>query len=599
MRQRPSRSIETVTPHGFDVRTRVHEYGGGDYLVFGEQVVFAQKDDQRLYLQSPARAPQPITPPSSPPDAVRFADGAVHPDRRWMAWVREVHDSDGATHNDLVSVSLESPARIGVLASGHDFYAAPRFSPDGTQLTFLTWDHPQMPWDGTELWIASVRAEGVVDDLRRIAGGSGESVMDPRWSPQGTLHFLSDRTGWWNLYAWTGDGARAVIAIEAELGAPAWTLGLSRYAFLEDGSVVGIVSEAGMDHLARLEPGASAIRTIDGPWTSFYPSSIVSHGMTVWTIAGAPGLAQSIVRTEVLHAAHEIVHASFQASFDTDVISHPVPVRFPVGEGECAHALYYAPAHPTVQGPRGASPPLIVLSHGGPTSFALSILLLHIQYWTSRGIAVVDVNYRGSTGYGRAYRRALNGRWGLADVEDCLAAARFLAKRGEVDGERMAIRGGSAGGFTALCALTFHHLFAAGVSYYGVGDLEGLARDTHKFEAHYLDSLVGPYPESRETYRQRSPIHFVGQITCPVILFQGLEDRVVPPEQSEAIARALDARKLPYAYLTFPGEGHGFRSASTVARCQEAELSFFGKVLHFPAEPPSEPLEIHHLPAGG
>jgi dipeptidyl aminopeptidase/acylaminoacyl peptidase len=595
VRRRASGAIETVTPPGFDVRTRVHEYGGGDYLLAGERIVFARKDDQRLYLQAPGRSPEPITPPSSPPGAVRFADGDLHPGGRWMAWVRETHRDDGTTVNDLVRVSLDGSEPMALLAADHDFYAAPRFSPDGSHLAFLTWDHPQMPWDGTQLWLAPVARDGTPGDPRLLAGGTDESILEPRWSPQGVLHYLSDRTGWWNLYADSGEGARQLIGVQAELGVPAWVLGLARYTFLDDGSIVCIVSESGLDHLARLGPGDHALRPIEGPWTCFYPSSIVSRGTTVWTIAGAPGLAQSIVQTDVHHAAHRIVHASFEVPFDDAWVSHPMPLRVAVGGDEWAHALYYAPTHPALQGPRGDFPPLIVLSHGGPTAFAMTFLLPHIQFWTSRGIAVVDVNYRGSAGYGRAYRRALCGRWGLADVEDCLAAARRLAGDGLADPRRMAIRGGSAGGFTTLCALTFHRLFAAGVSYYGVGDLESLAKDTHKFEAHYLDGLVGPYPEERETYRRRSPIHAVDRITCPVILFQGLDDHVVPPEQSEAIASALEARRLPHAYLTFPGEGHGFRAAETVIRCQQAELTFLSRVFGFSTDAPAEPLAIRHL----
>ena len=595
MRRSPAGGIETLTPPDIDVRTRVHEYGGGDYLVFDEQVVFARQEDQRLYLQSPPQPPRPLTPPSLPPGAVRFADGELHPSRRWMAWVRETHEPDGATLNELARVTFDGP-RVDALATGHDFYAAPRFSPDGSQLAFLTWDHPQMPWDGSQLWLASVTGEGGLEGLHCVAGGASESIVDPRWSPQGVLHYLSDRNGWWNLYASIEGRPSAIALAEAELGAPPWVFGLSRYAFLADGSIACIVSQLGTDHLARIEPGSTRLQTIDGPWTSFYPSSIAARGMRVWTIAGAPDLPQSIVQTEVTHAAHEIVYAGFSPAFDPRLISHPQPLRFPTGADETAHALYYPPTHPTTQGPPGALPPLIVISHGGPTSATYSFLLPSIQYWTSRGFGVVDVNYRGSTGYGREYRRALNGRWGVADVEDCLAAARSLATRGLVDARRLVIRGKSAGGFTTLCALTFHRLFSAGASYYGVGNLEALAQETHKFESRYLDSLIGPYPETRDLYVQRSPIHSAGRISCPVILFQGLDDRVVPPEQSEEIARALDASRVPYAYLTFAGEGHGFLRAETIERCQEAELYFYGRILGFPTQAPSPPVTIHHLP---
>ncbi|HTJ76548.1 MAG TPA: prolyl oligopeptidase family serine peptidase [Acidimicrobiales bacterium] len=548
-----------VLPPPFSARTTVHEYGGGAFAVHGDDVYFSNFADQRLYRLGAGA----ITPEG---DGARYADGDVSPDGTRLACVRERHAGDHVI-NDLVTIPTDGSAAPTPIAAGHDFYAAPRWSPDGSRLAWLAWDHPRMPWDGTVLEV----------DGQRRAGGPDESISQPRWSPDGALHWISDRTGWWNLYR----EGEPLAPMDAEFAGPDWVFGQSTYAFLPDGRLVATWSAGGTARLAVLgdEP-------LDLPYTSF--SSIRAFGDRIAAIAASPTIAPQVV---VLDDPATVVRRSRPTPVDPRYLSTPRPIEFPTTGGGTAHGLFYPPTNQDCAAPAGERPPLVVTSHGGPTAAASTSLELRTQFWTSRGFAVVDVDYRGSTGYGRAYRKELDGRWGVVDVDDCLAAARFLAAAGQVDGDRMAIRGSSASGLTTLLALT-RGVFAAGASLYGVADLAALATDTHKFEARYLDGLVGPWPEAADVYRQRSPLTHAGELSAPLIIFQGLDDKVVPPAQAEVLVAALRAARLPFAYLTFEGEAHGFRRAETLQRVMEAELSFYGQVLGFIPADDIEPVEI-------
>jgi dipeptidyl aminopeptidase/acylaminoacyl peptidase len=593
MRRPAGDELEEVTPEGTNVRTRVHEYGGGSWtLAAPDRVLFVEFDDQRLYSQRLGEAPVAVSAEPDQPAALRYADMRVTPDGSAAICVRESH-SEGEDVNEIVSIPLGG-GEPSVLASGHDFYSFPRPSPDGRSLAWTCWDHPNMPWDGTELWLAPLADPGAA---RRIAGGPAESVFQPEWDAEGRLHFVSDRDGWWNLYR-AGDGEPEQLSAErAELGHPQWLFGGSTYAFLPGGAIACIRCERGEERLGLLDPGAERVRDLGLPYTSFGFPSLAVAGTRLAFAAASPAREAAIVIHDVAAGESEIVRESSEQPLDPAYASIPRAIEFPTGGGEAvAHAFYYPPTNPEWSAPEGELPPLIVQSHGGPTSHVTPALDREFLFWTSRGFGVVDVNYRGSSGYGRAYRDALRGTWGIVDTEDCIAAPTYLAETGEVDGERLAIRGGSAGGYTTLCALVFHDEFATGASYYGVADAETLASDTHKFESRYLDNLIGPYPERADLYRERSPIHFVERLRVPVILFQGLEDEVVPPNQAEAMVAALAANGVPHAYLAFEGEQHGFRRAETEIRCLEAELYFYGRILGFEPADELEPVEIVDSP---
>jgi dipeptidyl aminopeptidase/acylaminoacyl peptidase len=607
-----------VVPDGFSARTRVHEYGGGSYVVSRDTLVFSNFEDQRLWaVDAGGGRPRPLTPEPPEPAAWRYADARTVPGTDWLMVVRERHHGPRAVDvaNDLVGVPLAGGAPKAVVA-GRDFYAAPRPSPDGSRLAWLTWDHPNMPWDGTELWVADLAtgAGGLeVTGARLVAGGPDESVSQPRWSPDGRLHWVSDRTGWWNLYAAGRRGQNALespdplVPRPAEFSGPDWVFGQSTYAFLTaglrgpnavDGRLVASWAEGGSDHLGVLgpatgEPGLrgpnAELEELSVPFTQV--TALQPYGEGVVVIA-ASAVAPPAVVVIGLDGSTEVLRASRDAELDPAWIARPEALTFPTTDGATAHALWYPPTNPEYEGPPDERPPLVVMSHGGPTSSTPASLNLAVQFWTTRGIGVVDVDYRGSTGYGREYRRALDGRWGEVDVDDCVAAARYLVERGDVDGRRLAIRGGSAGGFTTLCALTFRDVFAAGASLYGVADLAALASDTHKFESRYLDRLVGPWPEAAGRYRERSPLHAADRLSCPVILLQGTEDKVVPPAQAEVMVEALRAKGLPFAYVSFDGEQHGFRRAETIRRAAELELSFYGQVLGFEPADAIEPVTV-------
>jgi dipeptidyl aminopeptidase/acylaminoacyl peptidase len=585
----------------FDVRTKVNEYGGGAYAVHHGTLFFSNHADQRLWRQDPGERPTPITPEPDRPGALRYADARITPDGALLVCVRETHDHAGRVTNELVALPTDGSAAPWVLATGRDFYASPRLSPDAGRLAWLEWDHPRMPWDGTELQVADFSGGVVVSEPRLVAGGPEESVFQPEWSPGGALHFVSDRTGWWNLYREEPPGAagerevRALAPMEAEFGAPQWVFGLATYAFLPGGRVACLYGRGPVHHLGVLEPGSDRPTPVDLPYTSFYPPQLRALGDRVAAIAGSSTLSPAVVVIDPASGQVETLRRSRDVDLDPGHLSVARPVEFPTEGGVTAHALYYPPTNADARGPDGERPPLLVMSHGGPTAGVVDMLRLGVQFFTSRGIAVVDVDYGGSTGYGRAYRERLHGGWGVVDVDDCVNAARHLVEAGEVDGRRLAITGGSAGGYTTLCALAFRDAFAAGSSWFGVADLETFVHDTHNFESRYLDWLVGPWPGRARRYRQRSPVHAADRIDCPVLLVQGLEDAVVPPTQAEAMVRALDARGIPHAYLAFEGEQHGFRKAENIKRAFEAELWFYGRVFGFEPADPVEPVPIRHL----
>jgi dipeptidyl aminopeptidase/acylaminoacyl peptidase len=590
-----------VTPAGANVRTRVHEYGGAAWKLLGPELcVYVDFADQRLYRLELGGQPVAITPEPEQPAALRYADFELTPDGKTLFCVREVHDGGPEPENQLVSLPLDGSKPPLVIAGGRDFYSFPRVSPDGLWLAFTCWDHPNMPWDATELWVTPAHDPGAA---RPLAAGAGESVFAPAWDSHDRLRFVSDRDGWWNLYRTivdfgAPDAAEDLPAVEqltverADLGHPQWIFGLQTHVELEDGTLVVIRTEDATEQLFALDGGGGALRDLDLPFTAFGTPALSARAGKVAFAAATPADPSAVVVLDVAAGSVETIRTASEETVDPTLIAAPRAIEFPTGDGDTAHAFFYPPTNPDFVGPEDERPPLIVVSHGGPTSHVTPALDSEFLFWTSRGFGVVDVNYRGSSGYGRAYREKLKGTWGIVDTEDCIASARFLAENGEVDGERLAIRGGSAGGYATLCALVFHDDFAAGASYYGVADTETLARDTHKFEARYLDGLIGPYPERADLYRERSPIHFVERLSSPVILFQGLEDEIVPPNQAETMVAAMAANGIPHAYLAFEGEQHGFRKSETEIRCLEAELYFYGRILGFEPADDLEPVAI-------
>jgi dipeptidyl aminopeptidase/acylaminoacyl peptidase len=583
VRAAPASEPADVTPEGFNVRTTVHEYGGGAYLIYDGTAYFSNFGDQRLYRQAPGADPEPITDESG--GTLRYADGRITPDGRWLICVRERHpdpDDPARVVNELVALPPDGSAEPRVIRSGRDFYATPRIAPDGSSLCWLEWDLPWMPWDGCELFVAGLSGDATLGGVRQVAGRAGEeSIFQPAWSPAGDLHYVSDRTGWWNLYRLQGDDERSLHPAEAEFGWPQWVFGMATYGFLGDGRIASVWERDGVQHLAILDPGSGELMDLDVPHTALRPWLAVEVDRVSF-VGGGPSIPDQVVLLDVTARSMDVLKSASSVDVDERFFSAPRQIEFPT-EGEMtAFAHFYPPRNRDAIGPPDERPPLIVKSHGGPTAEATPSFSLEMQFWTSRGFAVVDVNYGGSTGFGRAYRQRLNGGWGIVDTVDCINAARWLASKGEVDGDRLLITGGSAGGYTTLCALTMHDAFAAGTSYFGLAELETfVSGGTHKFESGYLFSLVGPYPEEAERYRSRSPIHFTDGISCPMLLLQGAEDRVVPPRQAEVMVEALERKGLPYAYVLFEGEQHGFRKAESTRSALEAELSFYAQVLGF------------------
>jgi dipeptidyl aminopeptidase/acylaminoacyl peptidase len=582
--------ISDINPPPYNARTRVHEYGGGAYTPHDGTVYFSNFADDRLYRVTPGGAPEAITPES----AYRYADLIVDAARNRIICVREDHSNpDREAENSLVAISLGDGSNQQVLASGNDFYSSPCLSPDGTRLAYLTWRHPNMPWDGTELRLHTISPDGSLDAGQLVAGSVSESIFQPLWSPDGYLHFVSDRTGWWNIYRFDGHSSVNLTPMDAEFGVPQWVFGMSTYAFASASQIVCMASSGGMTSLYSLNPSTREILPFNVPYTDI--SGVRANEDRVAFLGGSPTTPPSVVLMTVAGAYTEVVRQAHDLSVDDAYLSRPEPIEFATENGLTAHAFYYPPTNPDYEAPADEKPPLIVDVHGGPTGSVSSTLDLEKQYWTSRGFAVVDVNYGGSTGYGREYRQRLAGQWGVVDVQDAVNAARYLVDRGLADPTRLIIHGGSAGGYTTLAALAFSDAFAAGASYFGIADLDPFVDETHKYESRYTEGLVGPYPERVDLYRERSPIYHIDRVTSPVILFQGLDDKVVPPVQAEIMVKGLDEKGLPYAYIAYEGEGHGFRKSENIKRTLEAELSFYAQIFGFDLGDAIQPVEIENF----
>jgi dipeptidyl aminopeptidase/acylaminoacyl peptidase len=567
-----------ITPAGFNVRTRAHEYGGGAWAQGPDALWFSNFADNLVYEQAGDGAPRAITTASTQ----RHAD--LEPDlaRRRVIAVREDHGTGAAEAvTTLVALGLDAPGSSVTLDQGADFCSSPRVSPEGRRLAWLRWHHPHMPWEGTELWLAAIADDGSLIHQRRVAGGPTESLVQPQWGPDGRLYVVSDRSGFWNLYRVDADGLAPLWAVPAEFARPQWVFGQCTYGFPNDHEIVAVGIENARARLWRVDThGRHPAIPIAMPFADV--AELRVEGETAIAQAGSPTMAEAIVRIDLTTGAHEVLARSVDAVPDARYLSVARPISYPSADDRTAHAFHYAPHNEDFRAPDGERPPLIVVSHGGPTSMSPSSLRLMVQFWTSRGFAFLEVNYGGSTGFGRAYRELLSGQWGIVDVEDCIAGARYLARHGQADPDRLAIRGGSAGGYTTLCALAFHDVFKAGASYYGVGDLRALDADTHKFESRYSNDLLAPPgPERERLYEERSPLLHAQRLSCPVIFFQGLDDKVVLPSQSETMFAALKDRGVPAEYLAFEGEGHGFRKKDTIRRALEAELAFYATVFGF------------------
>jgi dienelactone hydrolase len=581
----PDGTATDITPAGFNVRTRVHEYGGGAWLLTEGVCIFSNFGDQRLYRQRADRSePEPLTP--EPPSAKRhwrYSDGVFDRERRRWIGVREDHTGEGEPVNSIVAIDLDRPGNspVSVLVDGHDFFSSARLSPDASRMLWLAWDHPNMPWNGTTLYVAEIGADGALVGTRVIAGGLAESIFQPEWSPEGhQIVFVSDRAGWWNLYAYdlSKGTTRPLCPMPAEFGVPQWNFAMSTFAFAGAGRIVCAYTKAGLGHLGLLDLASGSLQSIKTEFTEF--GSVRANGDRVVFRGGASDRPTSIVALDLSSGQNRVFKQA------TDLLDRPdlavanyltnvETVEFPTTGEKTAFGLFYPPRNPDYVADSGERPPLLVKCHGGPTSSASSALSLATQFWTSRGIAVLDVNYGGSAGFGREYRERLKLNWGIVDVDDCVNGAKYLGQRRLVDLKRVVISGGSAGGYTTLAALTFRDFFHGGASYYGVSDAAALARDTHKFESRYLDWLIGPYPEDEARYRERSPVFHADQLSKPVIFFQGSEDAVVPPSQTEAMVEALRRNGNAVGYFLFAGEQHGFRRAANIRRCLDAELAFY------------------------
>ena len=589
MRRAPDGTITECTPPDYYVRTRVHEYGGGAFTVHTGIIYFCNFKDQHLYRQSLDGTPDLL----SPGDGYRYADLVVDEKRNRLICIREDHTGQGEGVNTIVSIDVNGNDNGTILVQGNNFYSSARLSPDGNKLAWLTWNHPNMPWDGIELWLADVKEDGTLQNAKHLIGSATESIFQPEWSANGVLHFVAEDTGWWNLYRWQDGKAEALHPMEAEFALPQWVFGMSAYAFVSRNKIFCTYTQNGLWSLASIDTSTKKFTSIDSPYTAI--SDIHSGSGFVIFIAGSSTQPFSIVRMDAETMKMEIIKQAFEVIVDKEYLSQAKPISFTTTDNKTAHAIYYPPQNKDYTAPENDKPPLTVISHGGPTSAAGTTLKFGIQYWTSRGFAVLDVNYGGSTGYGREYRQRLNGNWGIVDLDDCCNSALHLVKEGLADPNRLAIRGGSAGGYTTLACLAFRDVFKAGASHFGVSDLEALAKDTHKFESRYLDSLIGSYPERKDLYYERSPINFAHQINCPIILFQGDEDKIVPPNQSQMMFEAVRAREIPTAYILFQGEQHGFRKAESIKRALEGELYFYSKIFSFDLAEEVEPVDIENL----
>ena len=586
----PGGAASDVTPEGFNARTRVHEYGGGHFAVSGGTVWFTNYSDQRVYRQDAGKEPRAITPAGD----VRHADIVIDDHRDRLYTVREDHtNTTREAVNSIVALDASGRRDAITVASGNDFYSSPKLSPDGNRLAWTTWNHPNMPWDGSELWVGELDRDGHVTSKRKVAGNETESVLQPEWSPAGDLYFVSDRSGWWNLYRERGEGDEPVCPRAAEFGAPQWVFGMTFYAFAGPDEIVCLYSERGGTKLGLVGVNGGAMQPVELFYTDLH--NVQASGRKVAFFDASATLAERVLTVDLDTGAQEVVRISNSAHVDSGNLTIPKAIEFPTEGGLTAHATYYPPKNQDFDAPHGDKPPLIVHCHGGPTASGGPTYAFEYQYWTSRGIAVVDVNYGGSSGYGREYRLRLNGNWGVVDVDDCINAARYLVAQGLVDGERVSITGGSAGGYTVLLSLTKRDFYNAGASHFGIGDLELFIKETHKFESRYVDTLVGTYPERAALYRDRSAVNFADNLKVPVILFQGLEDKIVPPSQAEEFVAVCKKKHLPYAYVPFEGEQHGFRQEKNIRRSIEGEMYFLSRIFGFDTADRIEPVEIENF----
>jgi dipeptidyl aminopeptidase/acylaminoacyl peptidase len=589
VRRQTDGTTEEVNPKPFNARSTVHEYGGGAFTVADGVVFFSNYKDQRIYLQKPGEEPVSITARAN----MRYADMILDADRRRLICVCEDHSGDGEAINSIIAIDLEDVGAEAVLVSGSDFYASPRLNAHGDKIAWLTWNHPNMPWDGTELWVASISPDGKLYDSMQIAGGARESVFQPEWSPEGELYFVSDRSQWWNLYRHRAGKNEHLFPMEVEFGKPQWVFGLSNYGFLLPNRIICAYNQRGIWNLATVDLTSDTLLEIEQPYDAI--SNVYCNESRVVFVGASPLEPSSLVELKTRDFQIEVLRKSSDSALDLEYISTAQTIEFPTESDRTAYAFYYPPKNPEYSPPGGEVPPLLVYCHGGPTGATSTALDLSVQFWTSRGFAVLDVNYGGSTGYGRAYRERLSGQWGVVDVDDCINGARFLVGKNVVDSSRTAIRGGSAGGFTTFASLTFRDFFNAGASYYGVSDIEVLAKETHKFESRYLETMVGSYPDDIELIRERSPINHLEKLSSPMIVFQVLEDKIVLPNQSEMMVDALRRKGLPVAYLPFEGEQHGFRRAGNIKRALEAELYFYGKIFAIEIADLIEPVNIENI----
>lgn len=585
----PVKGTVDINPPPFNARTRVHEYGGGSYKVVKNEVFFTNFADQRIYRMKHGKNPRPITLETE----LRHADFEFDSIRERLICVREDHrEKDKEAANTIVSMNLEGK-KVKTLVHGNDFYSSPRISPEGKYLAWLTWNHPNMPWDKNELWIGKLNQDGSIGEQIRINKNITESIIQPLWSPDNILHFVSDRNNWWNIYCWKEGEVKTVYPTEAEFAEPPWIFAQSNYDFASENKIICSFTQRGRWHIAQLNTDTGKLKMIKTPYT--YISSLHTICDYAVFIGGSPEEATSIVRLDLKTLNTEVLGRSSKITVDSEYLSQPRPIEFPTEKGLTAYGIYYKPKNKNYTAPPETLPPLLVSVHGGPTAAASTTFSLKTQFWTSRGFTVLAVNYGGSTGYGRKYRERLHSQWGVVDVDDSVNAAKYLIELGEVDEEKLAISGGSAGGYTTINSLTFRDTFKAGASYFGISNLETFVKDTHKFESRYLEWLVGCYPEKKDLYCQRSAINFLDQLDVPMIFFQGLDDKIVSPNQAELIVKALRKKGRTVAYLPFKGEQHGFRQAKNIKRSLEAELFFYSRIFGFTPADHIEPIEIENL----